>query len=235
MTEQNNAQFDSGCLICGAPLVYFDEAKPMECMVCHKKFMATCACEKEHFVCNRCHSQLNPEYMDMLRASTEKDPMVLLQRAMESPGIHMNGPEHHPMVPCVLLTAYRNCGGELNYPSAMKEAFRRGQLVPGGACGYGGVCGAMIGAGIYGSLILGGTPVKEGPWAKVQELTARIIKRIAEIGGVRCCKRTTHIAIEEAVAWTREVTGIEIPLAPHPCTFYDQNRECMFADCPYFE
>ena len=28
---------ETGCLICGAPLVYLKEAEPMECMICHKK------------------------------------------------------------------------------------------------------------------------------------------------------------------------------------------------------
>ena len=227
-------EHDAGCLLCGAPLVYFEEATAMECVICHKSFMSNAACEKGHFVCDRCHAGLNPAYLDALRASDEKDPMALLQQIMEMKGIHMNGPEHHAILPCVLLTAYKNCGGELDYEMALKEAFRRGKEVPGGVCGYFGTCGAAIGAGIFASLAIGSNPLKEGKWGTAQLLSARVLTRIAEMGGVRCCKRTTHIAVEEAVAWTKEVTGVEMPLAPRLCTFYQLNRECMYADCPYF-
>ena len=231
----NIKEHDAGCLLCGAPLVYRDEAQPMECTICHKSFMSNAACEKGHFVCDRCHANLNPAFMDILRSSEEKDPMALLQQMMEMKGVHMNGPEHHYLLPCVLLTAYRNCGGELNYEMALKEAYRRGKEVPGGYCGYFGVCGAAVGAGIYASLVIGSSPVKEIKWGQAQQLAARTLTRIADTQGVRCCKRTTHIAIEEAVEWTKEITGVEMPLAPRSCTFYELNRECLYADCPYFE
>mgnify|MGYP002869165356 CR=1 FL=1 len=67
---------------------------------------------------------------------------------MALPQVHMHGPEHHGIVPCVLLTAYRNNGGEVDLPSSLREAVRRAKQVPGGTCGYWGACGAAIGAGI---------------------------------------------------------------------------------------
>ena len=41
-----------------------------------------------------------------------------------------------------LLTAYHNAGGEIELESALKEMYKRGKSVPGGACGFWGACGA---------------------------------------------------------------------------------------------
>jgi hypothetical protein len=39
---------------------------------------------------------------------------------------------------------------------------------------------------------------------KTAAARARVFGRIADLGGVRCCKRTGFLAILEAAAWTRE-------------------------------
>ena len=226
--------YESGCLLCGAPLIYQEESQEMECAVCHKKFYSNAACANGHFVCDRCHSGLNPNYLQLLKSSGEKDPLILLEQTMDLPGVHLLGPEHHIILPCVLLTAYKNCGGQLDYPVAIKEAFRRGKQIPGGVCGYMGTCGAAVGAGIYASLTLGSNPLKDIVWGKAQGLTARCLQRIAECGGVRCCKRTTRLAVEEAVAWTKETFNIEMPLSNTPCRFWEKIHECSYGDCPFF-
>lgn len=52
---------------------------------------------------------------------------------MENPYVYMHGPEHHVLVGSVLLTAYHNAGGELDWPAALYEMENRGRQVPGGA------------------------------------------------------------------------------------------------------
>ena len=74
------------------------------------------------------------------------------------PSEHMHGPEHHIIVPLVLLTALRNNGGDISYDEAMREAYTRASKLPGGTCGFWGVCGAAAGAGIFASLLLGSSP-----------------------------------------------------------------------------
>ena len=50
---------------------------------------------------------------------------------MNEPGVlRMHGPEHHGIVPCVLLTACANCGLELDLPAALAEAWARGKRLP---------------------------------------------------------------------------------------------------------
>ena len=45
----------NACLICGAPLVYLPEAKPMECAGCGRTFTSNAMCENGHFICDDCH------------------------------------------------------------------------------------------------------------------------------------------------------------------------------------
>ncbi|MCH5372876.1 MAG: DUF5714 domain-containing protein, partial [Planctomycetes bacterium] len=47
----------------------------------------------------------------------------------------------YPLVPGVILSTYRNLGGEVD-PLQIIAAVDRGALVPGGACGFMGSCGA---------------------------------------------------------------------------------------------
>ena len=146
----------SGCLICGAPVTYSVESSVKTCSICHKEQLTNAVCENGHFVCDACHSY--GTYIPViiaLRSSTEKDPLLLLEEIMDLPSVHMHGPEHHAIVPSVLLTALRNNGERMNYDTALSEICKRARQVPGGTCGYWGVCGAAAGAGIFMSVMQG--------------------------------------------------------------------------------
>ena len=153
---------------------------------------------------------------------------------MRLPQVHMHGPEHHAIVPCVLLTAYHNCGGALDLKTALSAALKRGKQVPGGTCGYWGVCGAAAGAGIYVSILTGATPLNKDAWPIPQQLVARCLNALAAVGGPRCCKRTSRIAIHEAVRFTAERFGVVMPEQEAKCSYMKFNRECIGKACPYF-
>ena len=124
------------CMICGKPLVYFDGAVRKKCVVCGREFDANCACEDGHFVCNDCHSAGALSFLvPVLMKTEEKDPQKILESVIKDEKVHLHGPEHHVIVPCVLLTAYRNNGGELDLEKSLYEAIKRAKQVPGGACG----------------------------------------------------------------------------------------------------
>lgn len=226
---------ESGCLLCGAPLVYSREARDMTCALCGRRFSSPCACREEHYVCDECHTAgLDSGFLPLLLRSGERDPLALLEAVFALPQVHLHGPEHHAAVPCVLLTAYRNCGGELDLPAALRTALQRGKQVTGGACGYWGACGAAIGAGIYLSILTGSTPLNGEAWALPQTLTARCLAAIAAPGGPRCCKRTSRMAVTEAARLTAERFGVEMPLSAPVCRYREKNRECIGTRCPYF-
>ena len=128
----------SGCLICGAELVYNSLGTERRCAVCGRESAGNAVCANGHYVCDECHAYgafaaIIPE----LYKSREKNPLLLLDSVMNLPSVHMHGPEHHVIVPLVLLTALRNNGGDISYDEAMREAYKRASKLPGGTCGFG--------------------------------------------------------------------------------------------------
>ena len=226
---------ETGCLLCGAPLVYEREAVPRRCALCGEKFLSNCACAQGHYVCDRCHTAgLDRGFLPRLIQNLERDPLALLEDLFLRPEVHLHGPEHHSLVPCVLLTAYRNCGGEIDLPAALARALERGKQVPGGTCGYWGACGAAIGAGIYMSVLTDSDPLAEKVWDIPLRLTARCLEAIAALGGPRCCKRTSRIAVQEAARFTAEQLGVVMPLGRAVCGQHRKNKECIRKRCPFY-
>ena len=121
----------TGCLICGAPLHYFQQERELECALCHRKFPANASCEAGHFVCDECHARRGLEVIrEACGKSTSRNPITLMQEIMGNPFLYMHGPEHHVLVGAALLTAYRNCGGELDLPQALSAMEERGKPDP---------------------------------------------------------------------------------------------------------
>jgi hypothetical protein len=230
----SGAEHKENCIICGKPLIYRAKSRPMECAICHKVKETNAWCEDGHYVCDACHSMGSVGVINYLANCEEKDPIKIFLEVAELPYVHMHGPEHHSIVPCVLLTAYYNCGGDIDLNEYLMEAWKRGRTVPGGACGFLGVCGAASGTGIYISLLVDASPLNGKVWDMPQRMTIRSLESMVDIGGPRCCKRTSRFAIAEAAAFTKEHFGVEMPLSDPACTFYGKNKECLHGRCPFF-
>lgn len=230
-----NTQHETGCIICGEKLKYTESVK-RECAVCHKMKESNAVCEAGHFVCDACHSlSIDGDIQAFLLSNQEKDPVKLFQLAVSLPSVHVHGPEHHGLVPGVLLTAYKNNGGSIDLENALFKAINRAKHITGGGCAYWGVCGAAAGAGIYISVVTGADPLNKDWWYAPQLVVSRCLAKNAEQGGVRCCKRTGYNAIIEAVSFTREKLGVEMPVEDFHCTHSGKNKECLGVKCPYFE
>lgn len=227
-------EHEENCLVCGKPLVYLPQMVDMECCVCHRIKPANAHCEDGHFVCDECHASGSAKVLSYLKESGEKDAVKLFLEVCRLKGVHMHGPEHHAIVPCVLLTAYHNCGGELPLEEALCEAWKRGKKVPGGACGFLGVCGAAAGAGIFASILCDASPLAADVWDVPQKLTMKCLEKLVNVGGPRCCKRTGRLCIETAAAFAGERFGVHMPLSRPVCEFSAKNRECLHNGCPYF-
>ncbi len=226
------------CPICGEPFNQLSEPVVANCESCGKEFVANTACPDGKALCEECRRKAAVNHI--LAACVEsdsRDPVALAQELMGDGTIHPNGPEHHTLVGAALLTAYRNCGGKADIAAAFPILRERSLHVPGGACGWWGTCGAAVSAGQYWAIVSGSSP-KDAPeqWAQCQRLTSRILGKLADQGGPRCCKRTGFTAILEAAAFTRELTGVKMDLPEKvSCTFSLFNRECLKERCPYFE
>ena len=223
------------CLICGADLVYFQEAKEMTCVFCGKRELSHASCKDGHYVCDACHARKGIEaVMRECRTTKSRNPIEIMQKIMADPYIYMHGPEHHVMAGAALLAAYHNSDGEVDLDWALAEMKERGGQVPGGVCGFWGCCGAGVSTGIYMSIITKATPLSGKSWGLSNRMTSRALNAIGEIGGPRCCKRDTFTAVKEAVQMTKEELGIEMELPEKiECGFHVENQQCLRGKCPY--
>ncbi len=221
------------CLICGAPLEYLPSSREMVCEICRKPYSSNARCTRGHFVCDVCHTKGLDEVVSICRSETSRNPVEVLNRMMSRPFCHMHGPEHHVLVAASLLTAYRNSGGKVDFDACLNEIIARGRNVPGGICGNWGCCGAAVSTGIFVSVISGSSPLAEEPFSLCNTMTSRSLCEIGKVGGPRCCKRDSYLAIQQAVAFAKEKFGVEMELGDIACTFYPRNNQCIGDRCPF--
>ena len=222
------------CLICGAPLKYEELDELMECAICHKKENSKTACENGHYICNECHTQGMDSIFGVCLAERSKDPIYIIKKLMSLPFCHIHGPEHHVLVGSALLTAYKNAGGDIDLAKALSEMRSRGKQVPGGACGFWGACGAGISAGMFVSVVTGSTPLANEAWGLSNQMTSIALGAIGEVGGPRCCKRDSYLAIVKAAEFAREHLGVKMEIGKIKCTHSAQNNQCIRKRCPFF-
>ena len=233
LTRKENGMKE-GCLICKAPLEYLTQDRPMECAVCHKQEESKTRCINGHYVCNDCHTHGMDSILGICLSCTSRDPIAILDSMMSMPFCHMHGPEHHVMVGAALLTAYKNAGGELDLEQALQEMYRRGKEVPGGACGFWGACGAGISAGQFMAIVTGSTPLAAEPWGLSNQMTAKALESIGKVGGPRCCKRDSYLAVCAAIDLVGEQLDIHMEKTVPVCTHSKQNGQCLGKRCPFF-
>ena len=139
------------------------------------------------------------------------------------------------MVGAALLTAYKNAGGVIDLNNALQEMYSRGKAVPGGACGFWGACGAGISAGQFMSIATRSTPLAKEPWGLSNQMTSKALGSIGEVGGPRCCKRDSYLAILAAIDFAREQLGVEMTCTIPVCNHSAQNNQCIGKRCPFSE
>lgn len=222
------------CLICHAPLEYLKQAQTMECAICHREFSSNARCRDGHFVCDECHTRGLDAIVGICMAEGSKDPIEVMEHLMDQPFCHMHGPEHHTMVGAALLTAYHNAGGQLDLGAALAQMLERGRQVPGGACGFWGACGAGISAGIFVSIATGSTPLATKAFGLSNRMTSAALGRIGEVGGPRCCKRDSYLAILAATEFCAHELGVTMETTRPSCTRFGRNRQCLRARCPFY-
>lgn len=223
----------AGCASCGAALTYLDAALELTCVSCGVTRLADVHCEQGHFVCDACHvGDARAIIEQMCTAATETDVLALLRRLRAHPAIPMHGPEHHGLVPAVILATYRNLGGAVD-DGEIRAAVDRGFKIPGVFCGRAGACGAAVGVGVAFATLLGSSPVKAEERRLTMEITARVLAKLSEVPAARCCQRDAWVALREAAAISTEL--LPIPLraeASWSCAQHPENKQCLGAGCP---
>lgn len=226
-------QHSSGCMACSAPLVYTTAPRSMACHYCGTIVSSHAACENGHFVCDLCHLGDSLQRLEQLCiASSTTDPIELFSQIRNHPTFPLHGPQYHALVPGVFLAALRNAGHPIS-DEQIRTGISRGGEVPGGSCGFMGVCGAASGIGIAFSVLLEATPLKASQRQTVQQVVQQVLADIASYQAARCCQRDCWLALHRGLLLARQMFTLPLDeLKPITCRQRDRNAECSGVSCP---
>jgi hypothetical protein len=224
----------NNCGVCARPLVYATESVTKTCAICGKEEKTNIYCPSGHYVCDSCHSQAAIEVLkNVLARSKSTNPAEIMEQVMAHPSVPMHGPEHHVIVPAVIIAAVRNAG----YPvpeGAIEKALERATKVPGGWCGLYGDCGAAVGVGIAVSVLTNATPLTGKERGLALGATASALSKLLD-DQPRCCKRSSRIAVEATVNYLEDKLGIKLGQSKLiPCAYTIRNQQCAKGVCPYY-
>ena len=223
-------------MVCGAELVYSQSNSRLKCYYCDQDTYGNVVCQKGHFVCDKCHAHDALAIIkEVCLGSSEMDMIALMEKIRNHPAFPLHGPEHHSMVPAIILTAYRNTAGKIDNEQILL-GMERGGAIAGGGCAFFGVCGAAVGVGIAFSVILRSDPYRARERQTVQQATAEVLQAIARYKAPRCCQRDCWVALKEVARLSEAYVGVplkaDLQLA---CLQSDRNRECIRTTCPLYE
>ncbi len=219
--------------------------KPSEFEECAKidgydDFMSTAlACDD---LTGEDYARFMPRLFDVVPNRKEKDPVAMYEAVIEelrkswtaSENLPFHGPWHHGLVGGILIAALKNSGYDFT-EAQIKEALKRGLMVPAGACGFLGTCGAAAGLGTAVSIVLRSTPFKKEERSSALISAGEAIHRVGKLGGPRCCALSTYATLTLAVISLRKL-GYELPSAVMAgrCRNHGLNAQCHGSRCPYF-
>ena len=231
-------EYGTGCLVCGDDVLYSEITETLTCYYCGVRKETNASCRMGHFVCDACHNAGANDLIERYCSNADGvSPIALAMTLMKNPAVKMHGPEHHFLVPAVLLAAFHAATNaeKGSVAEKVREARNRAEDVKGGFCGFQGACGAAIGAGIFMSIVSGATPLSDRERKLSNMITAECLLAIAENGGARCCKRESLRAIITAVEFVRRESGVSLPVDPvPPCDFTGRNKECLRERCGFY-
>lgn len=235
VVPNKNEIHKSGCLYCGAEIVYPDEQVEETCYFCKEIKVANSKCKNGHFICDGCHSGDLAEMTENICLTSDETEMItLLNKIRNHSLVPLNGPEHHFIVPGVITAVYRNLGGDIS-ENDIKMAISRGKDVPGGTCGFWGACGATIGAGIALSTILSSSPLTPDTRKIVQQAVSEIAESVSSFESARCCRRESLSVLLKVEEISQRILPITIKAGfPEVCDQFRQNKECPGKECTFF-
>jgi hypothetical protein len=168
------------------------------------------------------------------RDLTGTEPAAMLNDLLgRHDGTPVHGVWHHVLVGELLLVALRNAGYPIS-EELIDEVIDRGRQIPGGACGFLGVCGALASATSAYAILLGSTPVATEARERLLAFSALLISKYRETSPIRCCKKSAYLALGCA---QEEFARIGFALPPETlagrCPFFGENDTCDGPDCLY--
>jgi len=224
------------CFFCEKELV--KSAASQTCVYCKQQEDTAFSCPDNHYICKSCIEKHTWDLIDdYCLSSASVNPVEMANILMKAPGFKMHCPDHHYLVPAVLLASFsKKTKRTKKLDGWLKIARNRAEKVPGAFCGTHGSCGAAVGTGIFMSTILGATPLSSIEWNLCNSMVGKSLLSMAAYGGPRCCKRVTYLSLQEASTFAEEHLSVQLSVPKEiECKFYHQNEEqCLKEKCPFY-
>jgi len=227
----------SNCAICGEPLIYRKRLATEKCYHCGIDVRTNTVCTNGHFVCDECTRR---DVYDMIVCECLNydglNPVELADKIMSSNIVKTHGPEHHLIVPAVMLSVYLNYKKQSELKKEMLEdAKTRALKIHDGICATHGACGGAIGVGLFFSIILEVNELDIENYSYINNATASTLVNVAKYGGPRCCKRSSYFGILQIRNHLADDFGIKIPVPDFiKCPFVAKNKECTRENCLFY-
>lgn len=178
-----------------------------------------------------------PEYYDeiikiCLNEKTN-NPIEIFNKLATLPYFGMLGIFHHVLVGTSLLCAYKNCGKDIDLKKSIIELEERAEKIPPMACVKLGACGAAISAGIFLSIVKNVELESNEFFGLANGLTSKVLNKIKENGGPRCCKRHSYFSLLEAAKYSNEHLGTNMKVSEIQCIRSKENKLCIGKRCPF--
>lgn len=221
------------CPLCGVELL--EKSRLQTCSYCGAEERCEWLCPQGHYVCESCRTASSEEIIERLCvATTNPDPLEIVDLIMKHPVFNQHGPEHHLLVAPTILAALRNQGCSVR-KGAIRAALRRMGDIPVGVCGTRGDCGACAGLGCAVSLLTGATFRSDRERSLALRGTARALMDAAQLGGPRCCKQSVYATLQAAAGFMSSELGVAFVVSDviH-CAFSQVTEECKRERCVYF-
>ena len=227
----------NNCSICGESLLYKRESIVETCYHCGIQARTSIICTNNHYVCDECSRR--DVYEIIIRECLNYKgiaPFELADKIMKAKKLQIHGPEHHLIVPCVLITVFLNHQNRLAEKEAMlKEAKSRALKIHDGICATHGTCGGAMGVGMFFSIILNVNELQVQNYAYINQSTANALLNVARYGGPRCCKRSTYFGILQIRNQLADDYNVVLPIPDQiKCSYFAQNIECTKESCLFY-
>lgn len=239
-TSDNHTGHETkNCVLCGDTLEHLNKnLENVHCDNCRLIKPASSRCKMGHVICDDCLNETVFQFVKT-KCLTYKgnDAIELAVEIMNSPLVNMHGPEHHYILPSVLLTVIpKNKLSNKTLEDLLEIADKRISKEVCVDCSVAkDNCGAAIGAGIFIEIINGLYEKKVDKINNLsKELTERCLDKIKEHGGPKCCKRDTYFSIQASIEFIKEKYGIELPQSKAKCTFSLRNKSCGLERCIFY-
>lgn len=211
----DSATHEHGCPKCGSPLHFKDNPISVKCDICKKSRITVVQCGNGHSVCDSCQNKrITTLIQNICLTTKETDMIILLETIIEKASISVCSPAYHLAVPAVILSTYRNMGGNVS-ESQIKSGIERGKTIPFGSCGFSGICAASAGVGIALSIILEVSPEKMKERNLIIKLTGQINEKLSQACSQTSCFNNVVKALSELAIVSEQILPFRL-LASEP-------------------